>query len=285
MIREFEMLGMRVHGMNAEDACSAIAASIEHSKRTVIAHHNLHSLYLLNRSDELRALHAAAEYIHIDGMPVVTMGKALGLSLSRADRMTSLDWSRVVLDRAATAGWRVFFVGGKPGVAEAGCAELRTRYPGLKIDHTHGYFDRTEGSLENEAVLARIKEFQPHLLLVGMGMPIQEAWILANLSRLEANVTMPIGAFMDYIAGIVPTPPRWMGRVGLEWFHRLVTRPHQMFSRYLVEPWFVIALFVREFVRVKLIRKIRPVGAIVTADLTDGVAPPTSNSDRAAVSR
>jgi N-acetylglucosaminyldiphosphoundecaprenol N-acetyl-beta-D-mannosaminyltransferase len=47
---------------------------------------------------------------------------------------------------------------------------------------------------------------------------------------------------MDYIAGEVPTPPRWSGRLGLEWAFRLVHEPKRLFSRYMVEPWYILGL-------------------------------------------
>ena len=51
---------------------------------------------------------------------------------------------------------------------------------------------------------------------------------------------------MDYVAGFVPTPPRWMGRVGLEWVYRLWSEPARLWQRYLVEPWFLLPMFLRQ---------------------------------------
>jgi len=81
-----------------------------------------------------------------------------------------------------------------------------------------------------------------------MGMPLQENWILDNLPDLEADVILPSGACFDYLAGEIPIPPRWMGRVGLEWLYRLGSEPRRLWRRYLVEPWFVAGLALKEFV-------------------------------------
>ena len=89
-----------------------------------------------------------------------------------------------------------------------------------------GYFDARYGSSENEALLGRINAYRPDLLMVGMGMPRQEIWTQENFARLNADVILSsIGAAFDYIAGAVPTPPRWSGRMGLEWFFRLAHEP------------------------------------------------------------
>jgi N-acetylglucosaminyldiphosphoundecaprenol N-acetyl-beta-D-mannosaminyltransferase len=85
-----------------------------------------------------------------------------------------------------------------------------------------------------------VNAFKPHVLLVGMGMPRQEAWLRANLDALDCGVALPMGAAFDYEAGAIPTPPRWMGQVGMEWLFRLIAEPRRLSSRYLIEPWSLI---------------------------------------------
>ena len=63
-----------------------------------------------------------------------------------------------------------------------------------------------------------------------------------NIKRLGSAVILPCGAAMDYIAGEIPTPPRWAGRLGLEWLYRLLAEPGRLWKRYLVEPWFLLRL-------------------------------------------
>jgi N-acetylglucosaminyldiphosphoundecaprenol N-acetyl-beta-D-mannosaminyltransferase len=75
------------------------------------------------------------------------------------------------------------------------------------------------------------------VLIVGMGMPRQQHWTLDNAERLAVNVVSTCGAALDYVAGAIPTPPRWAGRAGLEWACRLAAEPRRLASRYLVEPW------------------------------------------------
>ena len=82
-----------------------------------------------------------------------------------------------------------------------------------------------------------INDFGPDLLLVGMGMPRQEKWLLDHRKALRAGVKMNVGALFDYLSGNVPMPPRWLGPLGLEWAYRLLTTPRRVVRRYLIEPW------------------------------------------------
>jgi N-acetylglucosaminyldiphosphoundecaprenol N-acetyl-beta-D-mannosaminyltransferase len=242
----YKFLGVKIDPLSIPELNSLIADSVKQNQKWIIANHNLHSLYLYHHDSKMRAFYAKADYTHIDGMPLVMIGKLLGYPLQRNQRVTYVDWVYPLMAEAARQGWRVFYLGSKPGVAERGANILRDKFPSLQIACSHGYMDIRKNSKENLATLAAIKAYQPHILMVGMGMPRQEHWINENLESLTANSILPSGACIDYIAGAVPTPPRWMGKVGLEWLYRLKSEPKRLWRRYLVEPWFVAKLFLRE---------------------------------------
>ena len=120
----------------------------------------------------------------------------------------------------------------------------------LQIEVSNRYFDARRGSAENEALVQRINAYRPDLLMVGMGMPRQEFWTQENFARLDAHVILSSnGAAFDYLAGAVPTPPRWSGRIGLEWMFRLVNEPRRLFTRYLIEPWYILLLLLLDRTR------------------------------------
>jgi N-acetylglucosaminyldiphosphoundecaprenol N-acetyl-beta-D-mannosaminyltransferase len=166
-----------------------------------------------------------------------------------------VDWTAPLMAAAAQQGWRIFYLGGKPGVAETGAKILQERFPGLKIVTVDGYFDVRPESSENLAILEQINAYKPHILMVGMSMPRQEGWVLDNFERLNTNAILTAGATLDYVAGAVPTPPRWAGKLGLEWLFRLMAEPKRLWRRYLVEPWFLFGLLVADVFKVKVMRK------------------------------
>ena len=94
--------------------------------------------------------------------------------------------------------------------------------------------------------------------MVGMGMPRQEFWTQENCARLKAHVILSSsGAAFEYVAGAVPTPPRWAGRMGLEWIFRLVHEPRRLFTRYLIEPWYILLLLLQDYPRNRHSGKLR----------------------------
>jgi len=241
-VRSFDVLGCKVHAVTAPDLTNLVELAVKSHESCIIANHNLHSLYLYQRDARLREFFALAKWVHADGMGIVLLARATGAKVARSIRVTYVDWLPLLMQRAMACNWRVFYLGSRPGVADKGIAILRDRFPGLSIEAHHGYFDPF--CEENESVLEKISAFSPDVLLVGMGMPRQERWIIDNRDRLGPTVLLPCGASIDYVAGEIPTPPRWAGRCGLEWLYRLVAEPDRLWSRYLVEPWGLLLLVV-----------------------------------------
>jgi N-acetylglucosaminyldiphosphoundecaprenol N-acetyl-beta-D-mannosaminyltransferase len=244
----YSLLGFRVDTSDG-GVVRFMAETIAAGKSHVVANHNMHSLYMWYQDAKMREFFALADYAHIDGMSLVLLGRILGLPLKKEHRTTYLDLLPPLAAEAAMQGWRIFFLGSKPGVGDKAADVLRQKYPGLQIRAHHGHFDTDKSSQENQSVLSEITAYGPQILMVGMGMPRQELWILENRQELSANVICTGGAIMDYIAGVVPTPPRWLGPLYLEWLYRLIMEPTRLSRRYLVEPWFVLRKMTIQYLR------------------------------------
>ncbi len=229
------LLGVEIDSLTIGDLSALIQEAVERGERWVIANHNLHSVYLFHRDAKMRALYREAKKIHIDGISLIWWGRVLGYRLGGAHRVTYLDGVYPLMRQAQRKGWRVFYLGGRPGVAERAARILRGRMPGLQIRTHHGFFSKDE----NRNILGAIDFYRPHILMVGMGMPRQEHWVVDNLEYIQANAILTVGACFDYVAGVIPVPPGWMVRLGLMWLFRLLSEPRRLWRRYLVEPWFL----------------------------------------------
>src|ERR1039458_2932051 len=243
LYRSVFLMGLKINPMSDADVVSLVSDAIRNRHHIIVANHNLHSVYLWHHQERMRLFYANAAYTHIDGMALILLAKLLGMPLKREHRATSLDFLPLLAPMAVQQGWRIFYVGSRPGVAALGAILVRQEYPGLNIRTHHGYLD----AVENKKVIAEINAYQPHILMVGMGMPQQEYWILDNRDQIDANVIFPVGAFMDYRTGEIPTSPRWLASLYLEWAYRLFSEPRRLWRRYLVEPWYVVGQVMRDY--------------------------------------
>jgi N-acetylglucosaminyldiphosphoundecaprenol N-acetyl-beta-D-mannosaminyltransferase len=247
--RSIKLLGVTVHPMTLQDLTSAICDAIAGNERWILANHNLHSIYLYHHDSKMRAFYRHARDIYIDGMSLVLLGKLMGYSLKKEHRLTYIDWFPAVLRMAAQQGWRIFYLGSRPGVAARGAAVLKFGLPELRMETGHGYFNPDPQSDDSRKVVERINRYRPQILMVGMGMPLQEHWIMDHIEQLHAHVVLNVGAYIDYVAGAIPTPPRWMGFAGVEWLYRLICEPRRLWRRYLLEPWFLAGIAARNGLR------------------------------------
>jgi len=230
-------LGVDMDLVRPEEVMHHMEASVEAGEPFCVANYNAHGIYLGRTNPDFAKFCEMADLIEVDSTPIILFTRLLGLHARPFHRCTYLDWREHFWSLAQRKGWRIFYLGGAPGVAEKAADRLRQEYPELNIANRDGYFDATVGSKDNEAVVAEIAAFKPHVLFVGMGMPRQEAWLLHHTQFLPPCVTFSVGAAFDYEAGVQSAAPRWMGRTGLEWLYRLVRDPRRLFYRYCVEPW------------------------------------------------
>lgn len=75
----------------------------------------------------------------------------------------------------------------------------------------HGYFDRTLGNPENEAVIQEVNAANPDVLVVGFGMPLQKLWLKEKRDRLlNTGVTVTLGGVFDYVSRELRRGPRFL---------------------------------------------------------------------------
>lgn len=227
------MLGVGVDPVTVEELHAGIKRLVVSGKRGTVLNVNANCLNLLYEDAPLRGFFEDADLVFCDGSGVMLAARLLGGRIP--ERITYADWAWRLAAFACTEGLSLFLLGAEPGVAERAARELRTRFPDLNISGVeHGYFDRTPGSRENEALLRKVNAARPDILVVGMGMPLQERWLMENRHRIDAGVSLTGGAVFDYVSGGLRRGPRLLTDNGLEWLARLLLEPRRLWRRYLI---------------------------------------------------
>jgi N-acetylglucosaminyldiphosphoundecaprenol N-acetyl-beta-D-mannosaminyltransferase len=147
--------------------------------------------------------------------------------------------------RAAERKWRVYLVGGGPGVADLAARELKKQFD-IDIVGTDAPFVTPDGNpVEGPAVVERIAKARPHLLFVAFGAPKQELFLHRCASAIRPTVGIGVGAGFDFVAGRVKRAPRWISQSGLEWLYRLAQEPRRLGKRYLIDDPAFVAILAR----------------------------------------
>ena len=247
-IERKDLMGFFTHPGTEKDYFDFIQSSISGASKSTIYYHNLHTIYLYLTSGEYRKSFIGKTVI-VDGMGALFLYKLAGWSLSRDCRLTYVDFIIPLMEMARDQGWRVFHIGQDAQVQQDAFAAIKRKVPGIDISGHHGYFDLSDSSADTRQVVDKVNAFKADLVLVGLGSTAQELWVDANRNKLDASVVMVCGSCMEYVAGKVKTAPRWMGRAGLEMFFRLYADPKRLAFRYLVEPFLLLFVLLRNRVR------------------------------------
>lgn len=224
------VLGVAVDPIRRAALPDEIDRLIHVGRPATVAYANVHVLNSAAGDPTLRAFLNAADLCYCDGNGVRWGARLLGQELP--ERMTGADWIWELAARAVAEGWRIWWIGGRPGVTDAAAERLRQTFPGLLIGADHGYHARS--GPEDEACLARIAAFRPDIVLVGMGTPEQERWVEARRAHISAPVVWCVGATADFVSGQVRRPgPAWLVD-NHEWLSRLLADPARLWRRFLV---------------------------------------------------
>jgi N-acetylglucosaminyldiphosphoundecaprenol N-acetyl-beta-D-mannosaminyltransferase len=197
---------------------------------------NLDHLYLLEQDAEFRHTYDTAALVLADGMPIVWLSRLQHLASREQlqERVTGSDLFWELARASQTTGLRLFYLGGKPGAADGAMQEVKRRFPGAQIVGTYcPPFDTFGTEEEQGRIRQMIRAAEPDVLLVGLGAPKQEKWIVANKSRLGVPVSIGVGGTFEMASGQVKRAPRAFQRVGMEWAYRLVQDPRRLYRRYL----------------------------------------------------
>ncbi|WP_421853994.1 WecB/TagA/CpsF family glycosyltransferase [Oricola sp.] len=145
--------------------------------------------------------------------------------------------------RSAPRPLKIGLFGARPGVAGKAAARLRA----IETRHEyqvfgHGYL----GAGEVDRALDDIARWRPDILLVALGVPLQERWISEKLTADHCTMAMGIGALFDMITDTVPRAPRWMRALRCEWIYRLWREPRRLWRRYILgNPLFLVRVAVQ----------------------------------------
>ncbi|MGV6827642.1 MAG: WecB/TagA/CpsF family glycosyltransferase [bacterium] len=235
-----QFFGTEVTPMSFESWLERLANLIEaDNHRIVAASHNLHSVYLTQKETVMQQFYARADHCYIDGMPVRWLLRLCGLRSSRDQRFSLMDRFPDLLSHCEQQEWSVFYLGGHREVASKAKEVISDQYPNLRFENHHGYI------ADSETVVRAINAFNPDILLVGMGMPTQERWLLSVSNTLDYRIAVQTGATLDYYVGAQAQPPRWLSDLGFAWLYRLVMNPGRLWQRYLLEPVLLLPAVVK----------------------------------------
>jgi N-acetylglucosaminyldiphosphoundecaprenol N-acetyl-beta-D-mannosaminyltransferase len=188
---------------------------------------NDHGFNIAQKDHDYNAVLNRADYLLNDGIGIKLGAKLWGVNLQ--ENLNGTDLIPLLLQICAENSFSVYLLGSTQEIVRSASQKIKEQHPNLIIAGMHdGYF-----SSDSEVVSA-INQSCADVLLVGMGMPLQEKFIDRNSEVLKPLVRIAVGGFIDFASGTKPRAPKIMRRLNLEWLFRMALEPRRMWKRNIV---------------------------------------------------
>jgi N-acetylglucosaminyldiphosphoundecaprenol N-acetyl-beta-D-mannosaminyltransferase len=216
--------------MTREEVLMRLKTILEGSRTETLFFINAHCFNIAWRDESYRKALYNSNLVLNDGIGIELGALISGIKLK--DNLNGTDLIPEILQLARNQNKKVYFLGAKPGIAYQAAQNASKKVRGIQIAGIQdGYFNAER----EKEIIKEINELKIDLLIVGMGVPVQELWIQKNLENLgSCKLIVAGGAILDFMAGNVKRAPDWMKKAKIEWVFRLYLEPGRLWKRYLV---------------------------------------------------
>jgi N-acetylglucosaminyldiphosphoundecaprenol N-acetyl-beta-D-mannosaminyltransferase len=238
------ILGVRVSAVTKEQNLAWIEKWVKKGEKKMVVTPNPEQMMLAQKDRSFRKNLNKASLALCDGEGLLWASRFLEKQPVVPERVTGEEVMQELVRIAGEKGWKVMLVGGRPGVASnaAGLLKSQKSPKSFATGQAKVPQGRARGKSqilgiegirnirnfsqdENDKLIKEINRFEPHLLFIAFGAPWQEKWLAKNLGKLEVHVAMVVGGAFDMIIDPTLRSPKFMSRLGLDWFYRLLRQP------------------------------------------------------------
>ncbi|MCD4705824.1 WecB/TagA/CpsF family glycosyltransferase [bacterium] len=219
-MQETKILGVKINNISKKQTVDKLGGCARSDKQNYFTTVNPEFL-LMAQKDE--------EFFHILNNADLSLADGFGIVLSSflfppiiKTRICGSDLTDDILNYASQNNQKVFIIIWDKGLSNSKeiSSELNKKYPDLKF-----IIQETQ---RNSPILnfEKINEFNPKIMLVGLGAPYQEKFISRNLSKIPSvSLALGIGGTFDFLTQKTKRAPKLIKAVGMEWFWRLIKHP------------------------------------------------------------
>lgn len=218
-----EILGMPVDRLDMAETIQLLESYVAEKTPHLVVTADASGIVQAQDDPEFQTIFKNADLITADSAGVIWAAKRKGVPIK--ERVSGVELVDRLCALSADKGYRIYFLGAAPGVAELAAEKMRLKHPGCNIvGARHGFFPADS----DQVVAQEVAETKPDFLFVAMGIPRQEKFIRATESIIGASVSMGVGGSFDVFSGKVKRAPKLFQKLKLEWLWRVILNPKKI---------------------------------------------------------
>ena len=228
-VKNCKILGVNISCLCMNDAINIVTNNIDKLSGKYICVSNVHTTVMSYENKEYKNVQNSAALVFPDGKPLSVVAKMRGYK--NISRVTGPDFMEKIFELSDKQNYKHFFYGSTSDTLNKLESELKQKYPKINIVGMYSPPFRKITKDEDKEIINMINKTKPDFVWVGLGAPKQENWMYDHKDKID-GLMIGVGAGFDYHAGNIKRAPKWMQKLCLEWFYRLIQDPKRLFKRY-----------------------------------------------------
>ena len=192
------------------------------NKKTFIVTANPETFMKSENDEELNILlHDKDTILVPDGIGIVKASRKIGYDIK--ERITGIDLANTLLDYGNELQKTIYLFGSKQEVIDSMLTVLNDKYPNLTVVGASNGYEK-----DKDKVFEKIAKTKPDIVLVALGIPLQEKLIYKHLNKFDKGIFIGVGGSFDVISGHKKRAPKIFIKLNLEWLYRILKEPKRL---------------------------------------------------------
>ena len=228
-----QFMNIMIDNVTVQEAVDYARSCIENDQHIYVVTPNVDHIVKLQKDEKFLTAYQKAGLVAVDGTPIMLVARKYKTPLK--EKITGPVLTEEIIKMAAEYGYSIFFLGAGEGVGEMAANNLLKKYPFRYVGYYSPPFGFEKDDTERKHIIDVVNQSKADIVIAGMGSPKTEIFLSEVCQELHCHVSLSVGAAIDFFAGTVKRCPKWINRIGMEWFYRFLKEPKRMFKRYFVD--------------------------------------------------
>lgn len=212
----------KLYKKSAQSFYEILSDNLKNNRKTFVVTANPETFMISEKNEDVRKMLLDKETVMVpDGIGVLKAGKKIGYNIE--ERITGIDIANELLKFGNEQKKSIYLFGSKQEVIDSMKKVIKAQYPNLKLVGTsNGYVT------DKDKVFDEIVKLEPDIVLVALGIPLQEMLIYKHLNRFKKGIFVGVGGSFDVMSGMKKRAPKIFIKLNLEWLYRIMKEPKRL---------------------------------------------------------
>ena len=212
----------KLYNKSEESFYEILEKNLSQNKKTFIVTANPETFMMSEKDEEMRKLLLDNDtFLVPDGIGIVKAARMINYDVK--ERITGIDIANELLKLGNKQKKSIYLFGAKQEVIDSMEKVLKESYPNLNlVGMSNGY------EKDKDKIFEKIVKTKPDIVLVALGIPLQERLIYKHLDKFDKGIFVGVGGSFDVISGHKKRAPKIFIKLNLEWLYRILKEPKRL---------------------------------------------------------